>query len=52
MSAKRRSTFRPNFDHRDGRVLLSVAPLSPAQIRQPYSENYVFNVNGRSYAGT
>ena len=52
MSANRRTALRPGFDHLDGRILLSASPLSPAQIRQAYSENFYFNVNGRSYTAT
>jgi subtilase family serine protease len=48
MTARRRD-LRPTFDRLDGRILLSASPLSPAQVRQAYSENYIFNVNGRSY---
>jgi hypothetical protein len=48
MTTRRRRDLRPGFDHLDGRILLS-AGLTPAQVRQAYSENYVFNVNGRSY---
>jgi subtilase family serine protease len=49
MTARRRRDLRPAIDHLDGRILLSANPLTPAQIRQAYSENYNFNVNGRSY---
>ncbi len=52
MLPKHRPTFRPGFDNLDGRILLSASPLSPAQIRQAYAENFNFNVNGRSYAAT
>ena len=52
MTAKHRLAHRPSFDHLDGRVLLSAAPLMPAQIRQTYMENYYFNVNGWSYTAT
>jgi subtilase family serine protease len=52
MNARRHRDFRPGFDHLDGRVLLSARPISPAQIRQAYSENYVFSVNGQSYTAT
>ena len=52
MLPKHRPTFRPGFDNLDDRILLSVSPLSPAQIRQAYAENFNFNVNGRSYAAT
>jgi subtilase family serine protease len=48
MTARRRA-LRPTFDRLDGRILLSASPITPAQIRQAYSENYTFNVNGRSY---
>jgi subtilase family serine protease len=49
MTTRRRRDLRPTLDHLDGRILLSASPLSPAQIKQAYSENYFFNVNGRSY---
>ena len=52
MSAKRRPKFRPGFDNLDSRILLSASPLTPAQIRQAYSENFAFNVNGQSYTAT
>jgi len=52
MLPKHRPTFRPGFDNLDGRILLSASPLIPAQIRQAYSENFNFNVNGHSYAAT
>ena len=52
MLPKHRPTFRPAFDNLDGRILLSASPLSPAQIRQAYAENFNFNVNGQSYAAT
>ena len=54
MSAKRkiRTSFRPDFDSLDGRVLMSVGGLSPAQMRQAYKENFHFNVNGRSITAT
>ncbi len=50
MSAKRRSTFRPGFDYLDDRILLSANPLTPAQVRQAYAENFNFNVGGKSFA--
>ena len=46
-----RST-RFSLESLDGRILLSASPLSPAQIRQAYAENFNFNVNGHSYAAT
>jgi subtilase family serine protease len=49
MYAKRRRAFRLGFDSLDGRILLSATPLTPAQIRQAYSENINFTVNGRSH---
>jgi subtilase family serine protease len=49
MNARRRRDFRPTLDGLDDRILLSVTPLAPSQIRRAYSENIVFNVNGRSY---
>ena len=52
MSTKSRPKFQPGFDNLDGRILLSASPLTPAQIRQDYSENFAFNVNGRSYTAT
>jgi subtilase family serine protease len=52
MSARRRRDFRPRLDPLDGRILLSASGLTPAQIGQAYSENFTFNVNGRSYAAT
>jgi hypothetical protein len=48
MSARRRPEFRPGLDRLDDRVLLSAVPLTPAQIRQAYSENVNFLVNGRT----
>jgi subtilase family serine protease len=47
----RRRGYRPTVDSLDPRVLLS-GGLSPAQIRQAYSENIDFNVGGRTYAAT
>jgi subtilase family serine protease len=44
------SDFRPKFDDLDGRILLSASMLTPAQIRQAYTENFDFVVNGQRYA--
>jgi subtilase family serine protease len=45
----RRRTFRPAVDRLDDRVMLSVSPLSPAQVGQAYTENINFTVSGRTY---
>jgi subtilase family serine protease len=51
MTTHRRS-YRPTVDSLDARVLLSAGGLTPAQIRQAYSENINFNVGGQTYAAT
>jgi subtilase family serine protease len=45
----RHRIYRPNVDRLDDRVMLSVSPLSPAQVRQAYTENINFIVGGRTY---
>jgi subtilase family serine protease len=45
----RRRTYRPAVDRLDDRVLLSITSLSPAQVRQAYTGNINFTVNGRTY---
>src|SRR5262245_53706562 len=52
MNARPRTAcdFRPKFDDLDGRILLSASMLTPAQIRQAYTENFNFDVNGLQYA--
>ena len=50
MSATRRPKFRPGFDKLDGRILLSASPLTPAQVRQAYAENFNFNVNVKRHS--
>ena len=45
-----RRAYRPAFDRLDDRVVLSVSPMSPAQIRQAYAVNINFTVGGRTFS--
>lgn len=49
MNTRRRASI-PTIESLDSRVLLSGGGLSPAQVRQAYGENILFNVGGRSYS--